>query len=111
MICGMEYWNLYRPHERFAGGMVMPYPQDIDAPGRACRSSPDCCTDTAGKSSLREEKEFLQPRYVRARKSSRRRGKNAEKPVKSGPKPNRCIWSAVPNLKKHRFRFVGNFPT
>ena len=45
----------------------------------------------------RERKEFLQPRYVRARKSSRRRGKDAEKKtVKSGPKPNLCIWSAVP---------------
>ena len=30
----MEYWNHYRPHEGLGGSMVMPYPQDMDAPVR-----------------------------------------------------------------------------
>ena len=30
----LEYWNHYRPHEGLGGNMVMPYPQDMDAPVR-----------------------------------------------------------------------------
>ena len=30
----LEYWNHYRPHEGLGGSMVMPYPQDMDAPVR-----------------------------------------------------------------------------
>lgn len=30
----LEYWNHYRPHEGLGGRMVMPYPQDMDAPVR-----------------------------------------------------------------------------
>ena len=26
----LEYWNHYRPHAGFSGGMVAPYPQDAD---------------------------------------------------------------------------------
>ena len=31
----LEYWNHYRPHEGLGGSIVMPYPQDMDAPVRA----------------------------------------------------------------------------
>ena len=30
----LDYWNHYRPHEGLGGSMVMPYPQDMDAPVR-----------------------------------------------------------------------------
>ena len=30
----LEYWNHYRPHEGLGGSMVMPYPQNMDAPVR-----------------------------------------------------------------------------
>ncbi len=30
----LEYWNHYRPHEGLGGNMVIPYPQDMDAPVR-----------------------------------------------------------------------------
>ena len=30
----LEYWNHYRPHEGLGGSMVIPYPQDMDAPVR-----------------------------------------------------------------------------
>ena len=30
----LEYWNHYRPHEGLGGSLVMPYPQDMDAPVR-----------------------------------------------------------------------------
>ena len=30
----LEYWNHYRPHAGLGGRMVMPYPQDMNAPIR-----------------------------------------------------------------------------
>ena len=44
----------------------------------------------------RERKEFMHPRYARARENYCLHGEDAENPVKSDPKPNLYIWSAVP---------------
>ena len=76
-----------------------------------CRSSADCFTDIAGKGSPREEKEFLQPRYARAGKSSRWRGKDAENPDKIRSETESLHLVGSSHLKMHRFRVVGIFPT
>ena len=44
----------------------------------------------------REREEFMHPRYARVRETYRLHGEDAENPVKSDPKPNLYIWSAVP---------------
>ena len=52
--------------------------------------------DIAGNRWRREREEFMHPRYARTRETYRLHGEDAENPVKSDPKPNLYIWSAVP---------------
>jgi hypothetical protein len=62
--------------------------------------------DIAGEGSPHEEKEFFQPRYARAGKSSRRQGKDAENPDKIRPKTESLHLVGGSHLKKHRFLVV-----
>ena len=52
--------------------------------------------DIAGNRWRREREEFMHPRYCAREEILSSAGERCQNAVKSGPKPNLCIWSAVP---------------